>query len=260
MRTLLAVAPPAAVLLLALASSGCQSAFPPSSFDPGRGASPLERGALRVQAGGGGGVAPLFTAAGGALGARVEAQVSDHIAVGIDGGAGVQAIGADGIFVFPFGAHVSTQVNPGLDWLALRGSLGVGVDASNLQSAVLRNQYGSFDSYPWVSGAGSLVLSPPRALWDTGAFDPFVSVNLGFRRYVDVGGDAPVSLEVEGVYESVYAPGATLGTAFALSDVLSLYLAANATLVVLHTTEAVSYTPVSVTPVASLQGGVAFHF
>lgn len=250
--------PPSSLLvLLTLASlaTGCLSAFPPSSLDYGRGPKPLERGTLRVQAGGGGGLAPMFLAAGGAVGSRVEVQVSDHIAVGVDGGAGLQAMPLS--LTVPYGAHVSTQVNPALDWLALRGSVGVGGDFTSIGGVPLPTVF------PWVSGAGSLVLGVPQSWVDFGAFDPYLSLNVGVRRYV-LGTDrsfaVPTSAEVE-LFDVLYAGGLTLGTAWKMSDMLSLYIAANGTAVVTHDLDASSAEKTfGFSPVASVQGGLAFSF
>lgn len=240
---------------LALVASGCVSAFPPSSLDYGRGPEPLEPGTLRIQAGGGGGVAPLFFAGGGALGARGEVQVSEHIAVGIDAGAGLQMQPV--LFTAPFGGHVSTQVNPGLDWLALRGAVGVGGDAITFAGLPLPGVV------PWVSGAGSLVLGVPEALVTLGPLDPYLSLSLGFRRYA--GADfilgvpsSPVAQNV--LYDAVYAGGLTLGAAWYATDVLSFYGAANGTLLLMGYGMSSVGPALAISPALSLQAGVAFAF
>lgn len=238
---------------LALLSTGCVSAFPPSSLDYGRGPTPLEAGTLRIQAGGGGGIAPLFIAGGGAAGARAEVQVSRHIAVGLDAGAGLQVQPA--LIAAPFGGHVSTQINPGLDWLALRGSLGAGGDAIAIGNAT------TMSVLPWVSGAGALVLGVPEALMPLNAFEPYLSMNLGFRRYAGLGfsPDGPSLGTVP--YDNVFAAGLTLGSAWYMNDVLSLYAAANGTMVVMGFGSGGPYEPIiAFSPALSLQAGVAFAF
>lgn len=250
MRTRLVIV----ALCSASLASGCLSAFPPSSLDFGRGPQPLERGTLRVQAGGGGGVAPVFFAGGGAVGARAEVQVSEHIAVGIDGGAGLQV--APLVLTAPFGTHVSTQVNPGIDWLALRGSVGVGADVTSLGAVPLPL------AFPWVSGAGSVVLGLPRTLFELEGIDPYLSFNLGVRRYTgtDRSFGIPTSAEVE-LFDLLYAGGLTVGASWQLTDVLSLYGAANGTgVVVQHLEGGADDEAFGVSPVLSLQGGLAFTF
>lgn len=240
-------------LCLAALASGCLSAFPPSSLDYGRGPAPLERGALRVQAGGGGGVAPMLLAGGGALGARAELQVSKNIAVGVDGGAGLQVMPL--FLTVPFGAHVSTQVNPGLDWLALRASVGVGTDVSSVGTVALPL------AFPWFSAAGSLVLGLPPSWFEDSALDPYLSLNLGARRYVGVVTPSSRSLQTTAIYNSVYAGGATVGAAWKVTDIVSFYGALNGTLVIVEQLDMISSgNPVGISPVLSAQGGIAFTF
>lgn len=247
MRTPLALS-----AVLALVTSGCVSAFPPSSLDYGRGPQPLERGTLRIQAGGGGGVAPLFVAGGGAVGARGELQVSEHIAVALDGGAGLQLQPL--LLTAPFGTHVSTQLNPGVDWLALRAAVGVGGDTTAFTPTPLPAVL------PWVSAAGSVVLGLPPDLSIDG-LDPYLSLNLGLRRYASSAeGLAIPTSPVRLLYERVYASGATLGAAWRVTDVLSLYGAANTTVVVVEERSAQPGSPAfGFSPVFTLQGGVAFE-
>lgn len=248
MRTIVVVI----TLSLALSASGCLSAFPPSSLDFGRGPQPLERGTLRVQAGGGGGVAPSFLAGGAAVGARAELQVSEHIAVGVDGGAGAQVMPL--ALVAPFGGHFSLQANPGLDWLALRGSAGLGADVTNL------GLLPTLLTIPWVSAAGSVVLGPPSSWMDTSTIEPWLSLNLGMRRYIGVTEGLGGVRGETGAFDTVYAGGATLGAAWNVTDVLSLYGAANGSVVVVTGAPNSPFLDYGLSPVASLQGGVAFRF
>jgi len=141
----------AALAAATLSSTACTSAFPAGTFDWGHGAVPMKDGAVRVQAGGGGG-AGLYgvgvagigrPVVGGGVGGAIEYQVSQALLLRVEGGTAVQAPGAAFVSAsFPsstsvapytqlYSSYVGSQFTISEDrTVALRVRAGVGLEDS----------------------------------------------------------------------------------------------------------------------------------
>lgn len=233
----------AAFGLLSMVWTGCVSAFPASSLDTGRDAAALPQGGTRLQVGGGGGAAPLSLAFGGGAGLRLEHQVLDELSWSLDAGSGLQTLAALP-FIVPFGSYLGAQWNPGgLDWFALRGRAGVGVDSAALAilSVLGGNPEGWAGLAPYLSFAAQAVLS----LRLPATVSLYLVPGLGAKQFLG-GGDVsaawigavartfcrPTSVLLDatcGTVDTLIFPGVTTGLQLRPSDNLSFYASANFT-------------------------------
>lgn len=185
---------------------GCSSAFPPGSLEWGHGATPLAEGQSLVQLGAGAGVGygVVGTATGDAVvnpiagaggGLGIEHQVGRDLALRAEVGGGCQSsVVKDGAPLCPIAGYLGGQLNPrGSRTFALRVLAGGGADV--VQSTPL----------PYAAGVSALVFSA-----DSDGLERYADVHLGLKLGLLTG--TPVG-----------NAGAAGGLRYAFSDVVSVY-------------------------------------
>jgi hypothetical protein len=220
-----------AVAFPALSAGGCTSVFPVGTFGWGHGATPLRDGAVRVQAGGGGGaglIAVLSPVGGAGAGGALEYQLNQAMLLRLDVGGALQMPGYSPAALPGFGGAAETYPTTMLG----AGYVGTQMTMSKEHAVALRVRAGGGAEVspatdvlpdlvvPYVGLESKLVksftLNDHWEFWGAGGFGtkvPFISPVLV---------DAPVVNSLPAVLDF----GGEFGTSWRLTDAGHFYASA----------------------------------